>query len=176
MSLPLQYVLHFFGFFLVALHEDHNLTYLVVDVSEKQKWFLSLIMKGGSANNFKKVNLMLHSFPISCELYHWFRVRILELSKLIFFRILILAPGVIASMKTRASLGGLDPNARLRVERKSLQHQTHWLALSTQKWPFSLNTTKLSSGFWLLTNSLALLKPWLKTQFLELEKKAIFMA
>ena len=37
MSLPLQYVLHFFGFFLVALHKDHNLTYLVVDVNEKQK-------------------------------------------------------------------------------------------------------------------------------------------
>ena len=27
----------FLFFFLVALHEDHNLTYLVVDVNEKQK-------------------------------------------------------------------------------------------------------------------------------------------
>ena len=51
---------------------------------------------------------MLYSFPISCELYHWFRVRILELSKLIFFRILILAPGVIPTMKTRVS-GWLRP-------------------------------------------------------------------
>lgn len=69
---------------------------------------------------FKKVNLMLYSFPISCELYHWFRVRILELSKLIFFRILILAPGVIATVKTGVSLGGLDPKVRLRVERAKI--------------------------------------------------------
>ena len=32
----------------------HNLKYLVVDVNEKQKLFVSLIMKGGSAYNLKR--------------------------------------------------------------------------------------------------------------------------
>lgn len=65
-----------------------GLKYLVIDVHEKQKKYATLIMKGGSVDNFTT------SFKLAVGLYHWLRVRSLKLRKLIFFMRVIPAHGV----------------------------------------------------------------------------------
>lgn len=54
--------MYFKLFFKMEPHEDHNLKYLVIDISEKQKWLANLITKGGNSGD---LNSKSNALPLS---------------------------------------------------------------------------------------------------------------